>query len=347
MKISVIMPVYNCREYLSDAVHSVLSQDVSLELIAVDDASTDGSDELLRGLAARDPRIRAFFNGENCGVAAVRNRALREATGDFLAFCDADDIVPDGAYRALLLRIGDRDLAIGGFCDRTDGGLSRTCIMHKSEKKDAFTALFAVSCLWTKLIRRRFVTANELAFDEDMKIGEDVVFLARLYTKSPTYAVTDSVVYYHMHHERATTASLTHIYTLSAFREHLKCRERHLAICEAYPHARDYIYENFTEYLDRFFTFIPDPVERETAFSEYKAFMQQYPWEQKGELFRALRGISYEDFLAASADAYIQYKYDLLPRDRVLSEYRAGRIGFRFILRYFRAWLGYKLGRKP
>lgn len=346
MKVSVIMPVYNCREYLIDAVRSVFKQNVDLELIAVDDASTDGSDELLRTLAEKEPRIRAFYSEKNHGVAAVRNLALREATGDYVAFCDGDDVVPDGAYHALLSAISDRDVAIGAFCDRSDGGLSRTCVMHKSEKREAFTALFAVSCLWTKLIRRGFITENGLSFDEDMKIGEDVVFLARLYTKKPTYAVTDAIVYHHLHHERAETASLTHIYTLSAFREHLKCRERHLEICKDDLRARDYIYENFTEYLDRFFMFIPDPVERETAFSEYKAFMRQYEWEEKGDLFLALRGISYSDFLAASADAYIQYKYDLLPRDRVLSEFRAGRIGFRFIIRYARAWLGYKLGRK-
>ena len=65
-----------------------------IELIAVDDLSSDGTREILASLAEKEPRIKAVFNEKNMGVARVRNLALSMASGDFIAFCDSDDIVP-------------------------------------------------------------------------------------------------------------------------------------------------------------------------------------------------------------------------------------------------------------
>ena len=93
MKISVIMPVYNCERYLEAALQSVLTQSVSdLEIIAVEDCSTDSSREILLREAQKDARIRPICNERNVGVSAVRNIALQHATGEYIAFCDSDDI---------------------------------------------------------------------------------------------------------------------------------------------------------------------------------------------------------------------------------------------------------------
>src|ERR1700688_60108 len=85
------MPVYNCAQFLREAVGSVLGQTLSdLELIVVDDGSSDGSWEILQTFA--DKRIRAFRFHQNLGVASARNYAIEKADCECLAFLDADDI---------------------------------------------------------------------------------------------------------------------------------------------------------------------------------------------------------------------------------------------------------------
>lgn len=89
--VSVIMPSWNTAGYIMESVESVLNQTYqNWELIIVDDASTDGTVELLKQI--EDPRVKVFVNEQNSGAAVTRNRAMREAKGDWIAFLDSDDL---------------------------------------------------------------------------------------------------------------------------------------------------------------------------------------------------------------------------------------------------------------
>lgn len=117
--VSVLMPVYNAARYLREAVESVLAQSHSaLELVAIDDASSDGSYELLQELAARDPRVRVFRQVQNQGIVAARNRAFREASpsAEFCAILDADDVCePERlALQVEFLRVHPQHALVGG-----------------------------------------------------------------------------------------------------------------------------------------------------------------------------------------------------------------------------------------
>jgi glycosyltransferase involved in cell wall biosynthesis len=91
--VSVIMPCFNHGEFLTDSVNSILRQTHSaLELIVVDDCSTDNSGDIIRSLAEGDKRIRVLRHEHNQGLSRSRNDALRIATGEFIAFCDSDDL---------------------------------------------------------------------------------------------------------------------------------------------------------------------------------------------------------------------------------------------------------------
>ena len=91
-RVSVIMPVYNCEAYLREAIDSVLAQDdEEWELLIVDDASTDSSQEIIQEYAETEPRIRVFVHRENQGPGPARNRAMEEAKGKYIAFLDSDD----------------------------------------------------------------------------------------------------------------------------------------------------------------------------------------------------------------------------------------------------------------
>lgn len=99
--ISVIIPVYNTKQYLQSCLDSVLAQTYSdLEIIFVDDGSTDGSAEMLDAFAAWDSRIRVIHQ-PNGGVCAARNRGIEEARGEYLSFIDSDDTLEPDMYEVL------------------------------------------------------------------------------------------------------------------------------------------------------------------------------------------------------------------------------------------------------
>ena len=100
--ISIVMPCYNCETSLARTVRCVQAQTVSdWELIAVDDGSTDGTGAALDGLAQNDARIRAIHQA-NGGVSRARNIGMAAAEGEWLAFVDADDVLPPDALQTLL-----------------------------------------------------------------------------------------------------------------------------------------------------------------------------------------------------------------------------------------------------
>lgn len=91
--VSVIIPVYNAEKFIKDTLESVINQTYkNLEIICVNDCSTDKSLDILNEYAKKDSRIKVFSNEVNSRVAKTRNNAVAHATGEYLAFCDADDI---------------------------------------------------------------------------------------------------------------------------------------------------------------------------------------------------------------------------------------------------------------
>ncbi len=113
--ISVALCVHNGERFLREQLDSVLAQrDVELEIVALDDASSDGSGTILREYAARDTRMRCFRNEENLGPSRSFERAMSLCRGDFIAPCDQDDVWEAEKLAVLLAAIGNADLA---YCD--------------------------------------------------------------------------------------------------------------------------------------------------------------------------------------------------------------------------------------
>lgn len=113
--LTVVIPVYNVAQYLPECLDSVLGQSFAdLEVIAVDDGSTDDCPAVLAAYAARDPRLRVLRQ-ENAGQGPARNRAVEVARGEFVTFCDSDDTVPRRAYEYMVrtLRRTGSDFVVG------------------------------------------------------------------------------------------------------------------------------------------------------------------------------------------------------------------------------------------
>jgi len=185
--VSVIMPVYNAGVYLKPALESLLEQTLKeIEIIAVDDGSTDGSGQLLAEYAARNKRLKVISLKRN-GAAAARNRGIEAARGKWLWFADADDIAaPDLAEK--MYRRGeetDSDMVIcqANFLD-VDGKttlMKNTLVVNRLPPTEPFslpdagTFLFTNSAVWNKLYRRDFVIGKDIRF-QNLSSCNDVAF---------------------------------------------------------------------------------------------------------------------------------------------------------------------------
>lgn len=122
---SVVIPAYNSEAFLPGCIHSVQAQSLlDLEIQVVDDGSADGTQQCVQRLAEGDARIRYLKQPENMGVAAARNRGVAEASGEWIAFLDSDDLwTPDKLARQLALadRSGAQLLYTGARCIDHDG----------------------------------------------------------------------------------------------------------------------------------------------------------------------------------------------------------------------------------
>ncbi len=127
MFLSIIIPVHNASSYLKRCLDSIIDQNyLHIEVILVDDFSTDDSLAIIREYEEKDDRIKAFCNSRNRRVGYTRNKGLKEATGEYVWFVDADDWLPEGAISGLVRHLNkspkDVDLLVMGYTDNFGGG---------------------------------------------------------------------------------------------------------------------------------------------------------------------------------------------------------------------------------
>lgn len=170
--VSVVIPVYNAQETIGKCLDSILGQDYGpVEIIAINDGSTDGSLAVLNGYAAANDSI-VVIDTPNQGVSNTRNNAINIATGDYLIFVDCDDYIDPDYVTTYMNQMDDNlDIIIGGW-RRVDeqGKLMFERSLHGSEW-ESYINVYA----WSKLYRRDFLVKNGVQF-LDYGIGEDMYF---------------------------------------------------------------------------------------------------------------------------------------------------------------------------
>jgi len=343
-KVSVIIPVYNAEKYLKAALDSVLRQKgVEIEIIAVDDGSTDRSPEILSLYAEKHKEIK-IIHVPNGGVGRARNIGLSHVTGEWIAFCDSDDIVPDNSYTFFLRQIAEADVVVGNFVDITDNKQKRESQIQYFQGASPFRQLFVVPCLWNKFIRTSFIQQNGLAFEEEMKIGEDAVFLGQLLTCRPRIKIIKDCVYEHWFHDKDPQKSLIHFYDLKHFQLHMKTRYRLLEIYTEnhFVEGERYVYEDLTPFLTDFLFRMWSREEQCQAFFQLQEFIKGYNWSDKPEIFKSLFLVTVDEFANMTAEKYLTQLPEILPREQVLLEFKAGQIGLRYLIKYLKAWFAYK-----
>lgn len=199
MKFSIIVPVYNVKQYLEQCLESLQAQDYKgYEVICVNDGSTDGSREILKAWESRMPQMRVI-DRENGGLSAARNTGLQVAVGDYVLFVDSDDWVEPNMLNRLTAECNGTDM-ICFACRRTDNEATDALPEEQTSGWDYYNrhALEArvvpFVCVWQRCYRRQFLLDNGLRFREGI-LHEDNEFTPRACLGAKSVKVIPDVLY--------------------------------------------------------------------------------------------------------------------------------------------------------
>ncbi len=214
-RISVIVPLFNTKAYVATCLRSIQAQTFpDIEIVCIDDGSTDGSHEVVLALQAADPRIRLLRHESNRGLGAARNTGVRAARGDYIASVDSDDFI-DPAMLAVLHAAaiaGDFDVVASGLREVNEQGetlrtiipLDRTIIIEGCHS-DVFAITDPSVC--TKLWKRSVFTENDLYFDETT-FYEDLGWTYQALLKSRRIRILGQAFYNYLLRHGSTTHSI-------------------------------------------------------------------------------------------------------------------------------------------
>lgn len=203
-KVSVIIPVYNAVSTLEATLLSVQNQSLQdIEIICVDDGSTDDSKKVIDRIAQNDDRIHYLYQ-DNSGAAIARNRGLRNASGDYVAFIDADDFYPNNYALERLFEVATQQrMNICGGSVKSDS-IDKPCdekMVFRNEGTIQFSD-FQFDFLFFRFIYlRRFLLENQIEFP-NFRVYEDPVFLLKaMISAGEFYVIPDEVYQYSGSHQ--------------------------------------------------------------------------------------------------------------------------------------------------
>ena len=198
-KVSVIIPVYNAAQYLERCLDSVINQTLKdIEIICINDCSTDNSLEILEEYASKDNRIKIIDFKENKGVAAARNAGINEAQGEYIGFVDPDDYIDSDFYAQLYKKAYETkaDIVKGNdinvvYCDGTKKMLPQNESIK--EHKINFWVQFT-----TAIFKKDFLIKNNIEFPEEMNVCEDIVFVTKSAILTNLIEIVPNANYYYI-----------------------------------------------------------------------------------------------------------------------------------------------------
>lgn len=208
VKVSIIVPVYNSERSLKRCLDSIVNQSHSnLEIIIVNDGSTDGSLEISNKYSKKEPRI-TVINQENSGVSTARNIGLSNSTGDYLMFVDSDDYLDINMVELLIenINLNNSDIVICGIKRHRNSKVEMVNFKNSGEfnvkdflSNNASTIadnLIGSPC--NKLYSTRVIKTNGLKFDTNIEYAEDLLFNFKYFKKINNVTVLDQHLYNYM-----------------------------------------------------------------------------------------------------------------------------------------------------
>lgn len=231
-KISVIVPVYNSEKYLDNCINSICSSSFqNLEIILINDGSTDKSGQICKSYAEKDSRI-IFINQVNQGVSKTRNNGIKKATGKYITFVDSDDYIDRDYFYKLYenQKFYMSDLVICSINQINNN--SEIKYYAKSGKVDFNHIDEKSKILWkelnqffllygpcNKIYKSNIIKSNNLCFPVDTSYGEDLLFNFSYLKFCKTISYTSETTYYY---NQDNSNSLSHIYRENMFENGLR-----------------------------------------------------------------------------------------------------------------------------
>lgn len=202
--ISVIVPVYNVEKYVEICIKSIINQSYrNLEIILIDDGSTDNSGKICDKLSKKDDRV-IVKHQQNQGVSSARNLGLKLAHGDYISMVDADDILEENMYQEMMNNMikYDSDVCICNFwylnnesLKKNEINLSKTLMDNKDFLKNMCLLKGVGGYLWNKLYKKSMI--ENLRFYKEIVIMEDFLFNCEVANKARKISYIDTCLYYY------------------------------------------------------------------------------------------------------------------------------------------------------
>lgn len=217
--VSIIVPIYNAERYINKCMESILSQTYeNLDIILINDGSTDCSLEICNRYIKKDKRIRVLSQ-KNKGVSSARNYGIREAKGDYIAFIDIDDYI-DTSYIEILTKDIEEYNADIACCNcievekQYDGNKTDKFILVDNKRvisnKETYfkdyveDTIFYGTVVWAKLFKKSLLIQKQFKM---LKFGEDTLLMIELFKLNPITYLDDYAGYYYVRWENSTTIS--------------------------------------------------------------------------------------------------------------------------------------------
>lgn len=246
--VSIIVPVYNAGAYLSKCLKSLVNQTYqNIEIIVVDDGSTDNSLEIAKKFEILDRRVKVFHK-QNGGQASARNYGISKCTGEYIGFVDADDYVDLNMYEVLVNLCADNnaDISVCGWYIVKEGNIKKCDF---TSEKLVLTSEMAIDKLLDHVSFDNFAT-NKLfkrkLFDNILfpinELLEDLLTIYRLFEEAKLIVIFSQPLYYYVQHEKSITHQLQYHLNIDAFKAF---EDRRIDLLKKYPNLTSKINSNY------------------------------------------------------------------------------------------------------
>lgn len=251
-KVSIIIPVYNVERYLGKCLNSALGQSLDdIEIILVNDGSSDSSPEICRQYAAADNRIK-LIEQENAGLSAARNAGFANCSGDYVLFLDSDDYLSADACERLaetaerldcdIVAANEIKVINGKECTGECRKFPENVVMSGKEFYVESLRKGGLSpCVQFSLYRRSFIAASGVTFKEGI-LHEDELWTPQILLKARRLSCLDLPFYYHLCREGSITQKKDH--TKNSLDMLATCRELYELFRKQDKYSRKYMFDN-------------------------------------------------------------------------------------------------------
>ena len=275
--VSIIIPVYNGKQYIDNALECCINQTYdNIEILVIDDGSTDGIE--ISEKYKNNIKIK-FFSKANEGLGLTRNYGIKKAVGQYIFFLDVDDTIPYHAIESLRTNIYTNDFIIG-MCQRIYFNNENNIIRKQTWKKDLYKNHtykydFIIDTLATnKLYKRNFLLHNDIFFKKGLY--EDKLFILKIFTKSNAFNYLDKIIYYW--HIIYNSNSITNSLTISNLVERWKVLEDCISYVSDTRYKKVIIHNiikhDFKVYINKSHTY--SQVELSELHRYYQVFYKKY-----------------------------------------------------------------------